>query len=145
MKVAKIGCFLIFFALVTGCTTMYPVTGEINGKPRFVGTINKNTFDGTSGVMVRSLDGKTTCFGKVIKTYSPMVSFTCEEEGSLTMHCSDSSVILASWYTTQCGRGYGNGYMDNGNIVTFNYGHGPYYCVPGHPAKNCVVNTNKAK
>ncbi len=122
MKITQIGCLLIFSLLAVGCATTYPVIGQVNGKPRFTGAISKDFLTGASGITIHSLDGKVVCYGTLYTVYTPNVSMSCENKGSATLHCSDSSTILSSWRNSRCGAGYGNGYTDNGNIITFTFG-----------------------
>ena len=92
-------------------------------KEALVGTADHNPFNGTSRIQLEDRARKVRCEGNTYATYAPLFTLSgAGYGGEGELRCSDGKLFKVQWATLSWGTGYGFGYDQNRDQITFVYG-----------------------
>jgi hypothetical protein len=126
-KKMKNFCFLLMvITAITGCTIKnYKVIGYFeNYNEIFVGEVNFDLIASRGNFTVEGKVSNIKCEGEITLVHIPQVSLFSGEgwSGTIFGTCSDKRTLEGSYITTSRGRGFGQGFDNIGNKLTFRFG-----------------------
>lgn len=124
--------WILFISVIlltcNACTVKYPVVGSFEEYNEvFKGNVVADLSKGTAYIEVEGKVSNVRCYGNAKVTYIPLISYflpVCEgQSGIANLRCYDGRIFEATYTILSCGgTGYGSGFDQKGNRVTFTFG-----------------------
>jgi len=115
IAVCSVGC------VVTSVT--YPVVGQFDDYNEIlIGEVYANLYTGTSVIRLEAANSGFSCSGTSRLLYTPSPGQCAGQIGVANLTCSDGRLIKVDWEGISCTRGFGTGFDQYGNRLSFAFG-----------------------
>jgi hypothetical protein len=123
-KKMKNFCFLLMvITAITGCTVSYKAIGYFEDYYEvLIGEVNADLLSGSGNFRVEGKISGIKCEGGATVTYIPNPMSCVGQTGVIFAMCSDGRSIRGKYICTSCTTGFGYGFDDMGNKITFKFG-----------------------